>query len=103
MNLRRETEAANMVAPAVLATMMALMALLLAAFMAGCAPVSSGTKERQQAPLDCITYDVPKSMTWVDEIRMVSDPRTNQRWWVLEDRYDNTCVVLPVEPTGDVG
>ena len=93
------------------------MVFILAALMVGCdnALGNDGKgneepptiKKLPTAPLDRITYEVPKSMSDVCEIQLYSDPRTNQRWWLVEYGSGhgsiNGYVVLPVEPTGDVG
>lgn len=85
--------------------------VVLAALMVGCDNTlesgSKGNEEQLIAPLDRITYEVPKSMSDVCEIQLYSDSRTNQRWWLVkygsEHGSINEYVVLPVEPTGDVG
>lgn len=87
------------------------MVFVLAALMVGCDNAlesgGKGDKEQLIAPLDRITYEVPKSMSDVCEIQLYSDPRTNQRWWLVEYGSEhgsiNGYVVLPVEPTSDMG
>lgn len=86
--------------------------------LCGCAADTASTAHADddadysiQAPFDAHRYDPPEWWGDCEEVLEVADTRTNQRWWVLRMNRSMTgsyaesdnYIVMPIEPTGDMG
>ena len=83
----------------------------------GCTPDTRSTSHSDheddlvQAPFDAQRYAPPEWWGECKDVWEVADTRTNQRWFVLRMNnepitaswFSESYVVLPIEPTGDMG